>query len=440
MSVRTKRDPAGIEKTVTDCRRYLTDTYVKTARAPEIGRLILSDEGQRGLWLRMSRGRDGKDHKVWFVRFRPKGRPQRAATIGAYPEMGLADARARAAAVCAAARRSRDLPAEEANAERAEAEAKRRAAESPDKFGELLDWYISDYCKANQRRWQMTERMFDRHVKPTIIGGMRLRDKPLSELRRGDIVELLDDLQNNKGFGAQVNRVRTEVVAALNWAIEREWIEANPAAAIRKRKIEAPRERKLSDDELRAIWKGACRLREPSNSYFRTLILTGQRRDEIRRMTRAERDTKEGLWTLPRGRNKGKRDHGLPLSTAVMEILDSLPNLGPYFFTVTGNKPYAGTKRLKEILDRESGVTGWVFHDLRRTFRSGLAKLGVREEVAELLLNHARRGLARVYNQHEYLEEMREAMGKWADYVAFIVGDARDASNVVSFPEKQAVA
>jgi integrase len=256
----------------------------------------------------------------------------------------------------------------------------------------------------------MTERMFDRHVKPTLIGGMRLGDKPLGELRRGDIVELLDDLQNNKGFAAQVNRARTEVVATLNWAIEREWIEANPAAAIRRRKIEASRERKLSDDELRTIWKTACGLREPSNSYVRTLILTGQRPDEIRRMTRAERDPKESLWTLPKGRNKGKRDHGLPLSTAVMEILDSLPNLGPYFFTVTGQKPYAGTKRLKEILNRESGVTGWVFHDLRRTFRSGLAKLGVREEVAELLLNHARRGLVKVYNQHEYLEEMREAV------------------------------
>jgi hypothetical protein len=86
----------------------------------------------------MSRGRDGKDHKVWFVRYRPKG-PQRAATIGAYPEMGLADARARGAGICAAARRGRDLPAEEATAEKAEVEATRRAAERPDTFGELLD-------------------------------------------------------------------------------------------------------------------------------------------------------------------------------------------------------------------------------------------------------------------------------------------------------------
>ena len=295
MSTRTKGDPAGTEKSVNDRRRYLTDTYVKTVRAPETGRLIVSDEGQRGLWLRMSRARDAKNHKVWFVRYRPKGQPQRAATIGLYPDMGLADARARASAICAAARRGKDLPAEEAAPEKAEAEAKRRAAERPETLGELLDRYIAGYCKANQRRWKMTERMFDMHVKPTIIGGMRLGDKPLGELRRGDIVQLLDDLQNNKGFAAQVNRVRTEIVAALNWAIEREWIEANPAAAIRKRKIEAPRERKLSDDELRAVWKAACRLREPSNSYTRTLILMGQRRDEIRRMTRAERDEKKAL-------------------------------------------------------------------------------------------------------------------------------------------------
>jgi integrase len=440
MSIRTKGDLASNRQSGSDRRKYLQDTYVKTARAPQTGRLILSDEGQRGLWLRMSRGRDGKDHKVWFVRYRPRGQPQRAATIGLYPEMGLADARARASAICAAARKGRDLPAEEASALKAEAEARRRAGERPTSFDDLLDRYITGYCKANQRRWKMTERMFDRHVKPARVGGIPLGEKPLNELRRGDIVELLDDLQNEKEFGAQVNRVRAEVVAALNWAIEREWIEANPAAAIRKRKIEAPRERKLSDEELRTIWKAACRLTDPSSSFVRTLILTGQRRDEIRCMVRTEWDEKERLWTLPKERNKGRRHHCLPLSTAAIEILDSLPHLGPYFFTVTGTKPYAGTKRLKEILDRESGVTGWVFHDIRRTVRSGLARLNVREEVAELVLNHAKRGLVKVYNQHEYLDEMRAAMEKWADHVAITVGDASDASNVVSFPDKQAVA
>jgi integrase len=343
-------------------------------------------------------------------------------------------------AICAAARRSRDLPTEEAAAVKAGTEAERRAAERPNIFGELLDRYISGYCKATQRRWKMTERMFARHVQPTTIGGIRLDYRPLDKLRRGDIVELLDYLQNTKGLVAQVNRVRAEIVAALNWGIEREWIDANPAAVTRKRKIEAPRGKKLSDDELRAIWKAARRPSEASNSYVRTLILTGQRRDEIRCMARAERDAKERVWTLPMARNKGKRDHILPLSIAITEILDKLPDIGPYFFTITGKKPYAGTKRLKEILDRESGVTGLVFHDIRRTFRSGLAKLKVREEVAEILLNHAKSGLVKVYNLHDYLDEMRAAMEAWANHVTLIVGDARDASNIVSFPEKQAVA
>jgi hypothetical protein len=107
---------------------------------------------------------------------------------------------------------------------------------------------------------------------------------------------------------------------------------------------------------------------------------------------------------------------------------------------VSGERPYSGTKRLKEILDRDSGVTGWVLHDIRRTVRSGLAELHVLEEVAERILNHAKKGLAKVYDRHAYIEEMRAAMEEWAARVAFIVGDGRDASNVVSFDGNRAVA
>jgi len=103
--------------------------------------------------------------------------------------------------------------------------------------GDLLDEYVERYCKPNQRKWGLASRMFDSHVKPT------LGRKPLAELRRADIVELLDDLQNKKGLRAQVNRVRSEVLAALNWGIEREYLDTNPAAAIKRRKIEVPRDR-----------------------------------------------------------------------------------------------------------------------------------------------------------------------------------------------------
>ena len=72
---------------------------------------------------------------------------------------------------------------------------------------------------------------------------------------RADIVELLDDLQNTKGFRAQVNRVRSQVAAALNWAVEHEFLDSNPAAAVKRRRVEVSRDRVLSDSELRAIWR-----------------------------------------------------------------------------------------------------------------------------------------------------------------------------------------
>lgn len=143
-------------------------------------------------------------------------------------------------------------------------------------MADLMDRYLTDYCRGNQRRWQPTERMFDVHVKPA-IGKTRLVER-----RRADIIEMLDDLENEKGLRAQVNRVRSQVVAALNWPVEREWIEHNPAAAIKKRKIEAARERVLSHDELRAIWRAADGLADPTRALVKMLILTGQRRDEIR--------------------------------------------------------------------------------------------------------------------------------------------------------------
>ena len=189
----------------------------------------------------------------------------------------------------------------------------------------------------------------------------------------------------------------------------------------------------LSHDELRAIWRAADGLTNPSRAFVKSLILTGQRRDEVRCIEWAELDLDDRLWTLPAGRNKGKREHKLPLADAVVELLHELPRLGPFAFTVGGTKPYAGTKRLKEILDRDSAVTGWVLHDIRRTVRSGLAELHIPEEVAERVLNHADKGLGKVYNRHSYLAEMRAALEAWAMHVEFIIGDARDYANVKPF-------
>jgi len=395
--------------------RRLTDRYLQTVTPPSTGRLEILDAEAPGLVLRVT----PNGVRSWAIRYRLKGQAQRRATFGSYPAVSLSDARTRAKTIAAAAAHGTDLLAREAH----EAAERRAAAGRPVSVADLLDRYVEDHCLPNQRRGSLTERLFVMHVKPAI--GEIL----LSALRRADVVEMLDDLQNRKGLRAQVNRVRSQVVAALNWAVEREWIETNPASTIRRRKLEAPRERVLSHEELRAVWYAADTLSDPGRSYVKALILTGQRRDEIRCMRWDE--ISGSLWTLPKERNKGKRDHALPLAPALIEVLEQLPKAGPFVFTVNQERPYAGLRRLKEILDRKSRVTGWVLHDIRRTVRSGLSELHISEEVAERVLNHAQKGLGKVYDRHSYINEMRIALDAWAKHVAFIVGLGEEGENVV---------
>jgi integrase len=410
-------------------RRRLTDRFLQSVAAPAAGRAVYVDTEGPGLELRVSPA-DRREwvRKAWSIRYQPKGGARKRATYDAYPTISLAEARARAKEIAAAAARGIDLPQQEEN----QREEERKGANRPQTVGDLLDKYVEEHCKANQRRWRLVERMFEMHVKPARVDVRTLGEKPLIELRRADLVELLDDLQNEKGLRAQVNRVRTQIVAALNWAIDREYLDTSPAAAIKKRKIEASRSRVLSDDELRAIWRAVDELSEPSRSLVKAWILTGQRRDEVRCMMWSEIDLGRALWTLPASRNKGKRDHEVPLPQAMLTLLGDRPRSGAGpVFTSDGRKPYGGQGRLKVILDRKSGATGWTFHDIRRTVSTGMASLHVPQDTIDRVLNHAKGSLAGTYNRHEYLDEKRRALEVWAERVAFIVGEGREAKNVV---------
>lgn len=275
---------------------------------------------------------------------------------------------------------------------------------------------------------------------PAAFPARRRAGCPVVDLRRADIVELLDDLQHKKGLGAQVNRIHAALKAALNFAVEREYLDANPAAAVKRQfKGEVPRERVLSDDELKAIWQAADTLKEPSRGLVKMMILTGQRRDEVRCLPWAELDLDSNLWTLPASRNKGKREHVVPLSDEAKEVLEALPKLGgPFVFTTGGERPYAGQKRLKDILDRESKVTDWTFHDIRRTVASGLASLRISHDVIGRVLNHAKTDVtARHYNRHDYLEEKAAALTAWGRHVMTLVTDTSEGGKVVALKARQ---
>jgi integrase len=156
------------------------------------------------------------------------------------------------------------------------------------------------------------------------------------------------------------------------------------------------------------------------------LLLTGQRRDEVAGMRWREIDLKAKLWTIPEERFKSGVSHQVPLVPDMIAILETLPKSFDHLFSTTqGRKPVSGYSKAKQLLDqRMAPATRWTFHDLRRTCRTHLSALRVPDTVAEMVIGHGRKGLQRVYDQHQFADEMREALGLWAGQLRDIVTPA----------------
>ena len=154
----------------------------------------------------------------------------------------------------------------------------------------------------------------------------------------------------------------------------------------------------------------------PYAPLIRFLLLTGQREHEAANARWSEFDLDAALWTIPSERMKGDRAHVVPLGPDALALFKALPRFkgGSHVFTTTaGEKPVNGFSKAKARLDRLSGVTGWRFHDLRRTMRTHLSALPIEDRVREAMIAHAQPGLHRVYDLHSYGEEKRRGFELW---------------------------
>src|SRR5262249_19181551 len=169
------------------------------------------------------------------------------------------------------------------------------------------------------------------------------------------------------------------------WHADRDDDFTNPLAGMRRKAKEVARERTLTDDELRAIWKTAEANPHPFGNFVRFLLLTACRRSEASELPWSELN---GDWLLPAERNKAGRELLRPLSEAAQRIIASLPKVGEYVFTADGVHPLGGYSYYKRLFDRASGTSNWILHDLRRTASSLMIRAGVPEAHAEQCLGH----------------------------------------------------
>lgn len=89
---------------------------------------------------------------------------------------------------------------------------------------------------------------------------------------------------------------------------------------------------------------------------------------------------------------------------------------------------------MKRRLDAAAAIEPWRLHDLRRSFATGMQRLGVRLEVTEQLLGHvsgSRAGVVGIYQRHDFAAEQRIALEKWADHIRRITTSAGEGAKVV---------
>jgi integrase len=276
-------------------------------------------------------------------------------------------------------------------AAKAAAEAVQRAhtlADVADQF--LKEWVIGPKPeKPLQRRWYEVQR----HV---AIFKEKWGLRAIGEIERDELVKLVK--AKTRTAPAEARNLLGAAKQFWGWAREQDFgLRHNIAADIKPRMIigdKVSRDRALSTDEVRALYAAAAAMPYPYGPAFQMLVLTGLRLNEC--VAGRWREIKNGVWVVPALRMKGRqnktRSFEVPLTDRMIAILDSLPRFagGDHLFTTTGGeKPIILGSKAKAALDTDLGFTEpWQIHDLRRTIRSGMAKLGIADEVAEAVLAH----------------------------------------------------
>jgi integrase len=400
-------------------RVALTDRFCSTAK-PLGARTDYFDVTVPGLALRVTES----GHRSWSYLFTsPRDDKRARATIGTYPATTLAVARTKAL----------------------EAKGHVEAGQDPRlvlagqgvagmTVAALVDAYLADPEKATLRSKTEIERRLRKNVIP-IIGAVKV-----GELRRRDVRTVTDAILR-RGRKVEATRVFEDVRAMIRWAVQLEYLDANPLDGMGKPAEATSSNRVLSEEEIRTLWSGLSTALPRSAQCQRIIklcLVTAQRVGEVAGMARAELDLAAREWRLPGSRTKNGHPHVVPLSDLALQIIKEAAieadDNSAIFPCGTGSlSPVAVARtilRANEIsADRPRGRFGippWSAHDLRRTALTGMARLGVAPIILGHVANHrttTRAGVTlAVYSQYTYDKEKRAALDLWASRLTGICG------------------
>jgi integrase len=391
--------------------------------------------------------------------------------IGSYDEtdkMSLEGAREKARDWLGMIRNGRDPRLEEAR--QREAQLRKLAT----LFGAVAEDWFKDKLPGERRGADV-----EREVRKEFAGWW---DRPIADITDEDVIRVIR--AKAKMAPASARNILGHAKRLFQWSIDQRayGLRVSPASDIKPTSIvgeKVARDRLLNDDEVFAFWRAAKRMPYPASPVYQLLALTGLRLNEVAEaawsefhptVVRAIRqrgnapidwsqfDPDQLVLTIAASRMKGRngkaRAHAVPLTVDMLQILESLPVFvsgGDFPFSRNaGRRPAVMSTEIKDDLDarmlrtlramaRQRGddpaavqLEPWVQHDLRRVVRSGLSRLKIAEEIREAVLAHARPGIKGVYDQHDYLDEKRDALMQWGARLRGIVEPAPVTSNVVA--------
>ncbi|WP_129991026.1 MULTISPECIES: tyrosine-type recombinase/integrase [unclassified Rahnella] len=289
-----------------------------------------------------------------------------------------------------------------------------------------------------RRRPEIAVSSLMKHVLP-VIG-----EVPLNKITRLRLNRLFNVLLAD-GKISEAKRVFALCKQFFGWAETQGYLVHSPLSSMKRRDVGGrntpPRERTLTDAEIWIFWHSLdlCDISEQCRWALRFCLLTARRPDEVVRARKDEFHLQIGIWRQGT-RNKSARDHSLPLTTLMITcinaLLSSSPEGSPWLVPspLDAQKPLsrgAVTQVIRRLLraERGLGIEAFTTRDLRRTARSKLSSLNVPNDVARKIMNHSLEGIDRVYDTHDYLPQMKQALEAFSDNIQGII-DAPDYYNL----------
>jgi integrase len=301
-------------------------------------------------------------------------------------------------------------------------------------FKEVAENWFKRHVEGKLRSERELRRHLEKYVYPD------LAQHQFAEIRRSHITGLLDKIEDKNGK-CQADAVLATIRGIMGWYQSRDDNYTSPIAKGMRRDKRRPdaksRKRILDDEEIRAVWSAASELGGSFGAIMKLCLLTAQRREKIAQMRWGDVDEEKGIWIIATEDGEKGNPGVLHLPQMAVDIISPHPALvgNPYVFASARSRKChfnswsQGKRELDELLPV---MPHWVIHDLRRTARSLMSRVGVQTEIAERVLGHKQPGIIAVYDRHKYEDEMGKALRRLEAEIERIVNP--EEAKVVALP------